>query len=87
VAGLDPQDFFVPGSLIRTDVDAGHPFAAGMQPQVGAAFSQSRAFEVVARYAEEDLLMSGWATGEQRWLASRPAISTPSRGRPRERSP
>ncbi|MDP2956291.1 MAG: M14 family metallopeptidase [Longimicrobiales bacterium] len=98
VAGLDPQEFFVPGSLIRTDVDTGHLFAAGMQGQVAAAFSQSRAFEivtlprsseggmettpeapapaveVVARYAEKDLLMSGWATGEQRHLAGRPAM-------------
>jgi len=98
VAGLAPQEFFVPGSLIRTDVDPRHPFGAGMQPQVAAAFSQSRAFdvvsfpsqaeggkevvpapptpavEVVARYAGRDLLMSGWATGEQRHLAGKAAL-------------
>ena len=98
VAGLPPEDFFIPGSLIRTDIDTGHPFAAGMQGQVAAAFSQSRAFEVVtlprraeggrestpeapapavevvARYAESDLLMSGWAMGEERHLAGEPAM-------------
>lgn len=98
VAGVPPDRFFVPGSLIRTDVDPGHPFAAGTQPQVAAAFSQSRAFEivtvaraveggretsppapapaveVVARYADKDLLMSGWANGEDRYLAGKPAL-------------
>ena len=98
VAGLPPERFFVPGSLVRTDIDTGHPFGYGMQPQVAASFSQSRAFEVVrlpqaaeggreatlaapappveviARYAEDDLLMSGWAMGEERYLAGRPAM-------------
>ncbi len=98
VADLPPEEFFIPGSLIRTDIVTDHPFAAGMQPQVAAAFSQSRAFEVVrvpregeggretiaeppepdvevvARYAEDDLLMSGWAMGEERHLAGAPAV-------------
>ncbi len=98
VAGLPPEDFFVPGSLIRTDVDPDHLFAAGMQKEVAAAFSRSRAFEivrlprsaeggreatpeapepqveVVARYADHDLLMSGWAMGEERYLAGKPAM-------------
>jgi hypothetical protein len=98
VADLSPQDFFIPGSLIRTDVDVSHPLAAGMQSTVAGAFSQSRAFDivrlprageggledtpqaaepavdVVASYAEENLLMSGWAMGEERYLAGRPAM-------------
>ena len=80
------------------DVDPDHLFAAGMQKEVAAAFSQSRAFEivrlprsaeggreatpeapepqveVVARYADHDLLMSGWALGEERYLAGKPAM-------------
>ncbi len=98
VAGLPPERFFVPGSLIRTDIDTGHPLGHGTQQQVAASFSQSRAFEVVqlpraaeggrqatlaapappvdviARYAEDDLLMSGWAMGEERYLAGKPAL-------------
>ena len=98
VADVPPERFFVPGSLIRTDIATDHPLGAGMQPQVAAAFSQSRAFEivtlpraaeggrentpeapapaveVVARYAEKDLLMSGWAMGEERYLAGQPAM-------------
>ncbi len=30
--------------------------------------------DVVARYAEDELLMSGWAMGEDEYLAGRPAM-------------
>ncbi len=95
VEGLDPQRFFIPGSLIRGVVDTDHPLGAGMQDEVATAFSQSRAFsvvtlprrgeggledtapppppdvDVVVRYAEGDLLLSGWAMGEDEHLAGR----------------
>ncbi len=98
VADVPPERFFVPGSLIRTDIATDNPLGFGMQQQVAASYSQSRAFQivklprageggyeaipeapapsvdVVARYAEEDLLMSGWAMGEERYLAGRPAL-------------
>ena len=98
VAGVPPEDFFVPGSLIRADVDTGHSMANGMQAEVAVSFSQSRAFEVVrlsgtgeggredvpaanpppvdvvVRYADHDLLMSGWAMGEDRHLAGQAAM-------------
>ena len=45
--GLSNQQFYIPGSLIRTTIDTRNPIAAGMQPEVAAAFSNSRAFEVV----------------------------------------
>jgi hypothetical protein len=95
---LPPEEFFIPGSLIRMDVDTDHPLSGGMQPQVAAFFSQGRAFEpvrlprageggredipeaeappveVVSTYAHDDLLLSGWAMGEERHLAGRPAL-------------
>ncbi len=76
-----------------------------MQAQVAAAYSQSRAFEivrlprrgeggreptpeaatppvdVVARYATDSLLMSGWAMGEERYLAGRAAMVSVGLGR------
>jgi len=100
VAGLPSEDFFIPGSLIRADVDTEHPLARGMQSEVAVAFSQSRAFEVVrlprrgeggaepipaaaeppvevvVRYSDHDLLMSGWAMGEDEHIAGRPALVT-----------
>jgi hypothetical protein len=98
VRDLSPQSFFIPGSLIRTDVDTRHPLAFGMQTQTGVSFQRSRAFEtvrldrkgeggveeieeappplvqVVARYAQEELLMSGWALGEKKYLAGKAAM-------------
>ena len=98
VEGLDPEAFFIPGSLIRMKVNAEHPLAYGMPEEAAASFSRSRAFEtvrlsgegeggkedvkeapappveVVARYADEDLLMSGWALGEEDHLAGKAAM-------------
>ncbi len=100
VAGIPPEDFFIPGSLVRTDIDVTHRLAHGMQPQTAASYQRSRAFEVmrlskvteggrvdtpdppeppvevVARYADHDVLMSGWAMGEDEYLAGRPAMVT-----------
>jgi hypothetical protein len=85
-AGVDRDDFFIPGSLIRLDVDTGDPIASGMTEEAAAFFSRSRAFsvdsdaeesgvvDIVARYSAEDLLMSGWEIGAQRYLAERPAV-------------
>jgi hypothetical protein len=105
VAGLDPQQFFIPGSLIRAVVDTDHPLGAGMQEEVATAFSQSRAFsvvtlprrgeggieetlpppepdvDVVVRYATDDLLLSGWAMGEEQYLAGRAGMVRVGLGR------
>jgi hypothetical protein len=98
LADLPPESFFVPGSLVRMDVDTSHPLAGGMQDEVAAFFSQGGAFdvvrlpradeggredipeaapppvEVVSSYAEDNILMSGWAMGEERYLAGRAAM-------------
>ena len=98
-AGLPDRTFFIPGSLIRTEVETAHPLAFGMQAEVAAQFVRSRAFEVrtlprireggmettmeapppnvevVARYAEEDLLMSGWALGEESAIGGKIAMA------------
>jgi hypothetical protein len=81
LAGLGRGDFFIPGSLVRIDVDRTHPIGFGMQPEAGAFFQNSRAFdiaaagpEVVARYAQADILLSGWEVGADEHLAGRPAV-------------
>ncbi len=97
-AGLSNTEFFIPGSLIRANVSNDYPLAYGMQPEVAASFSRSRAFEIVeidregeggkediakapappidipVRYAEDDLLMSGWALGEKQYLGNNAAM-------------
>ena len=84
--GVDRDDLFIPGSLVRLDVDTGDPIASGMTEEAAAVFSRSRAFavdsiaeesglvDVVARYSADDLLMSGWEIGAKRYLAEQPAV-------------
>ncbi len=45
--GLTRKDFFIPGSILRTDLDLTHPIAKGMPAQSIAWFEQSPAFEVI----------------------------------------
>lgn len=80
---LEPTEFFIPGSLVRTTVETNNPLAFGMQSEVAASFDNGRAFKVnegvegieeVARYAAKDLLMSGWAKGEDKYLANTSAM-------------
>jgi len=82
VSGVPQSELFIPGSLIRTHFDAAHPIAFGMPQETAAFFQGSRAWDVldedrvdvVARYAPDDLLMSGWQLGAQEYLANRPAV-------------
>ncbi|MBW3554946.1 MAG: peptidase M14, partial [Gemmatimonadetes bacterium] len=80
VDGVPSERFFIPGSLLRIDVDTGHSLARGMPAEAAASFVRSAAFdvrgngpEVVARYGREGIVLSGWALGEER-LAGRAAV-------------
>ena len=74
VAGLPYERFFVPGTLIRMTVDTTHALGFGMPEEAAASFVRGAAFarsgrgtvDVVARYAPDDLVLSGWALGEDR---------------------
>ncbi|HKJ92701.1 MAG TPA: hypothetical protein VJ957_06005, partial [Longimicrobiales bacterium] len=87
--GLPPSQFYVPGTLVGLTTDPLEPIAYGMPEHGAAFFVRSRAFsiqrprnaaadvpqvDVVATYARQDLLKSGWALGGQRYLAGRPAV-------------
>ena len=75
------SDFYVPGSLLRLELDPASELAQGMRPEVAAWFwEDSRAFavndprvRVAARYGSGDPLLSGWAIGGER-LAGQPAL-------------
>lgn len=45
--GLSPSTFFIPGSIIRMNVNNQDPLAFGMQEEAAASFSRSRAFETI----------------------------------------
>jgi len=66
----------IPGSLVKIDLAAGHPLTLGMPESIGV-FSRGRPVfatsvpkfdmdrRVIATYPEKDLLMSGYAAGEE----------------------
>jgi hypothetical protein len=73
--GVRSSDFYCPGSILALDVDNKHPFAASMPATMPAYFINSSAFavtsedanvRVVARYAKENVLRSGWLLGEDK---------------------
>ncbi len=43
---LSDEQFFIPGSLIRAEADTTHPLAFGVQPEIAASFSRSRAYSI-----------------------------------------
>jgi len=87
VEGLTREQFTVPGSLVRLEVDTSHSLARGM-PSEAVGFmverrgAQSRAFEleegdgveVVVRYGGENILVSGLAIGAEEYIAGKPAM-------------
>ncbi len=81
VERLPEQDFFIPGSILRVELEEDHPVNRGKGPSTPAWFwRSSRAFEVldpqvqvVARFAEGNPLLSGWLLGPE-YLAGKPAI-------------
>ena len=78
---LSRDRFFVPGSILRVEVDPAQPLAYGMNPHTAGFFAFSSAYEILspaetataARYGDKDVLLSGWLEGEQ-VIAGRPAV-------------
>jgi hypothetical protein len=73
LAGVRSSDFYCPGSILRINVNTANPIARTMSKEVDAYFINSSAFEatdnkvdVVARYAKDDVLRSGWLRGEDK---------------------
>jgi hypothetical protein len=81
VAGLRGQDFYVPGSILKVDLDTTSALTRGMRAATPVWFSgDSRAFDVsdpaitiVARYATGNPKMSGWILGPEK-IAGKPAL-------------
>lgn len=86
-SGVGRERFTIPGSLIRMRVNTEHPLGYGMLEEAAGYFSEvggleSRGFdilnrnrvEVIARWAERDLLLSGFEWGAQQYLAGKPAL-------------
>ena len=78
---IKTSDFYCPGSILKVELDQNHPIAKGYGATVDAYFASSSAFEitdsgqaqVVGKYAETNVLRSGWLLGEK-YLAGKAAI-------------
>ncbi len=71
--GLRSSEFYCPGSVLSLDVDNTQALARGLARNVDAFFINSSAFQttdprvrIIARYAKENLLRSGWLLGEDK---------------------
>ena len=72
--GVRTSEFYCPGSIVALDVDNKNPVAALMPSTLPAYFINSSAFSaaseanvrVIARYAKENVLLSGWLLGEDK---------------------
>ncbi|MFN2512058.1 MAG: M14 family metallopeptidase [Pyrinomonadaceae bacterium] len=71
--GLRSSEFYCPGSVLSLDVDNTQTLARGLARNVDAYFINSLAFEatdpgvrIIARYAKDNLLRSGWLLGEDK---------------------
>jgi hypothetical protein len=83
LAGKSTKEFWCPGSTLKVTFDNTNPLAYGMPSRGLALYLNSPAFEVNARnaegyetavrYADRELLESGWLVGEEN-LARRAAV-------------
>jgi len=83
LAGKSTKEFWCPGSTLKVTFDNTNPLAYGMPSQGLALYLDSPAFEITAqnaedyetvvRYADRELLESGWLVGEEN-LARRAAV-------------
>ncbi|HQU82870.1 MAG TPA: M14 family zinc carboxypeptidase, partial [Pyrinomonadaceae bacterium] len=86
--GLPRKDFYIPGSILRIELDTNHPIAKNMPKESIAWFEDSPAFEIktdplaltnnfkiIATYPKDpkNILLSGWALGAEK-LAGKAAL-------------
>ena len=92
LAGKSTLEFWCPGSTLKVSFDNTNPIGYGMPSRGLALYLESPAFEVTApsaegydivvRYADRELLESGWLVGEEN-LARRAAVVTAKLGQGR----
>jgi len=87
--GLKPSDFYCPGSIVSLDIDNNQALTRGMSQNLDAYFLNSSAFDtndsrvrIIARYAKDNVLRSGWLLGEEN-LKNRIALAEVSLGKGR----
>jgi hypothetical protein len=90
---VDRRDFYIPGSILRLNLERGNPLVQGMPLRTTAWFQTGVAFEpteeaggsvdIVGRYgAANELLLSGWVSGAE-YIAGHGALAVVRYGRGR----
>lgn len=72
--GVRSSDFYCPGSIVALEMDNKHSIASTLPAMLPAYFINSSAYtaaadanvRIIARYAKENVLMSGWLLGEDK---------------------
>ena len=71
--GARSSEFYCPGSIVSINLDSKSSLSRGLNKNLPAYFINSSAFDtndpavrVIARYAKENLLLSGWLLGEDK---------------------
>jgi hypothetical protein len=88
--GVRSSEFYCPGSIVALDVDNKNPIASTLPASVPAYFINSSAYtttadanvHVIARYAKQNVLLSGWLLGEDK-LSGQIALAEVSVGKGR----
>ena len=84
---LSTEEFYIPGSLLRVNVNNRHPIGYGMPNEAAIFFKNDPIFQLnnglnLVRYNSENPLLSGWMTGEKH-LYNRTALTEFSIGKGR----
>ncbi len=88
--GLERTEFYIPGSILRLNLEPGHWLSDGVPARTAAWFEGGLAFEpkdeaaeeaveIVGRYGEEELLLSGWINGGE-YIAGHGALAVVRHG-------
>lgn len=71
--GVKSSEFYSPGSIVSIDLQQSQPLTSGVPASLSAYFTNSSAFttsdssvRIVAHYAKQDVLRSGWLLGEEK---------------------
>jgi hypothetical protein len=82
--GLRSSDFYCPGSIVSLELDTKNPLSATLPATLPGYFINSSAFStsdsnvrVIARYAKENVLQSGWLLGEDKLRGQIALAETP----------
>ncbi len=82
LARMSRSDFFAPGSLLKIEVDTTHPIGFGMPKEAAAFYLNGPAYRVekgdtIARFSEEDTLLSGLLIGREHIAGLSALVSVP----------